>query len=259
MRRSSVAGLVVAAAVLVAGAMQSGAVPPPPPVTGEGSCDVDGVDVSYTVSFESTPAPGRHRVTAARVGDTSDTCKDAEVRVQLLNGTTVLASGAVTSDGEDEVVVPFDPPPLAHSVTGVHVELDGGTVPLPEECQGIKIGNVRIGTSGSDQLTGTGANDLIYALDGDDVVKGGIQRDCLVGGNGADTLEGENHNDVLVGGAGADQLDGGLHDDKLYGGEGDDVLRGGQHDDHLDGGPGFDRCFGDHGKDTFVNCEEWTQ
>ena len=79
-----------------------------------------------------------------------------------------------------------------------------------------------LGTSGSDSLTGNGADNL------------------LDGGVGGDTLTGNGGNDTLFASAGADSVLGGAGDDRAYGGGGADVMSGGSGSDTLDySGDGF--------------------
>jgi Ca2+-binding RTX toxin-like protein len=83
-------------------------------------------------------------------------------------------------------------------------------------------------SDGPDQLTGTGANDLIDGL------------------AGSDSIMGEDGDDTLVGGEGDDTLRGGLGSDSLLGGEGRDYIYGSDYyvpvpeHNFLDGGAGDD-------------------
>ena len=246
---------------------------------GEGSCDVDGVTVSYAVSFHSDPAPARYRVDTVTVGDISRTCADATLTVTLTGGAS--AEALVPSSGPAEITLPSAPyawtsdstgssilPPVAEDVVDVHVVLDGGQVPIPQECRTLRLQHVLIGTTGNDlgdnALLGTVRGDLIYGQNGDDRLTGAQQTDCLVGGPGNDTLLGDEQNDVLLGDEGNDQIDGGNGDNVVYGGAGDDTILGGNGKDELhggidadtiDGGAGRDVCYGDS-SDTFLNCEK---
>ncbi|WP_298628298.1 Ig-like domain-containing protein [uncultured Legionella sp.] len=64
------------------------------------------------------------------------------------------------------------------------------------------------GSAADDTITGTGAQDIIYAGEGNDI---------LSGDDGDDQLYGQGGNDILDGGAG---------NDRLYGGAGNDILTG---------------------------------
>jgi uncharacterized protein YjbI with pentapeptide repeats len=78
-----------------------------------------------------------------------------------------------------------------------------------------------VGTSGANNLTGSGSNDNLF------------------GNEGADTLIGEAGNDYLDGGAGNDSLLGGEGEDRLVGQAGNDILDGGAGDDSLIFSSGF--------------------
>lgn len=85
------------------------------------------------------------------------------------------------------------------------------------------------GSSGNDNLAGTGENDYLV---------GGAGNDTLSGGNGNDILRGDVGNDSLSAGNGNDHLDGGTGNDSLTGGAGNDlyVYRKGDGNDTI-----FDR------------------
>jgi len=120
----------------------------------------------------------------------------------------------------------------------VQVSLDGvpndGQAALGEaDNVGIDVENVATG-DGSDTITGSAANNVLYA------------------GGGNDTLSGLAGKDKLHGLAGSDTLNGGDGDDKLFDGDEADTLLGGAGDDYLDGsdyvsadvfsgGPGIDQ------------------
>lgn len=73
----------------------------------------------------------------------------------------------------------------------------------------------RVGTAGSDYLSGGAQDDRLEGLDGNDRLFGLAGNDFLFGGLGTDTLDG---------GDGADRLDGGAGADVMIGGNGDDVF-----------------------------------
>jgi len=141
---------------------------------------------------------------------------------------------------------------------------------------GSPMGVSMFGGFGWDQLTGSGADDLliggpgrdaIRGMGGDDVVFGRQHRDWMYGGAGDDDLVGNLGPDVIFGGPGNDRLWGSKgHDwmfggvgadsmlgqlgfDRLFAGAGDDVARGGGHADELRGGLGNDTLFGGWGHD----------
>ena len=84
---------------------------------------------------------------------------------------------------------------------------DGSTVDLTQ------IGLTFQQHDGSETITGTAYDDVIYADGGNDTVNAGSGNDAIYGGNGNDTLNGQGDNDTLVGGKGNDSLDGGSGND----------------------------------------------
>jgi|TARA_B110000879_G_scaffold202806_1_gene279630 Ca2+-binding RTX toxin-like protein len=74
----------------------------------------------------------------------------------------------------------------------------------------------------SETVTGTGADDHIFAYGGDDVIYG-------LGGN--DTIEGGDGNDTLYGGSGSNDMSGGEGDDTLISTSNSDMLGGGNGND----------------------------
>ncbi|PZX28631.1 hemolysin type calcium-binding protein, partial [Rhodobacter capsulatus] len=96
------------------------------------------------------------------------------------------------------------------------------------------------GTDGADSLTGTAADEAIYAHLGADTVLAGAGNDTVSGGYGADDLRGQDGNDSLLGGAQDDSLDGGAGNDSLLGENGNDRLSDRSGADLLDGGAGND-------------------
>lgn len=122
---------------------------------------------------------------------------------------------------------------------------------VPAACQNIpNLGAPIIGTNGTDKISGTSGNDLIFALGGSDKVDGKGGNDCIVGGDGSDKLSGGTGNDVILGGNGSDSLKGEGGDDRLYGDNDSDSLSGGTGDDFLYGGNGSDSLKGDSDDDT---------
>lgn len=225
-------------------------------LAGEGSCDVDGVDVSYDTAYQATPAPSGYRVTSATVEGIAQTCATAQLRVTLLDGTTEVATAtALVPSSSSTAAVTFTAPPPAEDVDGVAVELAGGDVPIPQPCRSMRLDLVRVGTTGPDTIGGTNQRDLVFGLDADDRIDGGNQNDCLEGGPGNDTLDGGTNDDTVLGADGDDTLHGSEGKDDLRGGPGNDVLTGGPGNDRLDGGDGTDRCSGGQGTNQLTSCE----
>lgn len=91
------------------------------------------------------------------------------------------------------------------------------------------------GTTGADDIPGTGANDTICGREGNDRLLGRGGNDSLAGGSGSDRVFGESQGDPIVsGGSGQDSLFGGSGDDKLFARD--------SNVDRLNGGTGFDRA-----------------
>ena len=92
------------------------------------------------------------------------------------------------------------------------------TVEILEFADGSTVNLTQIGLTfqqhdGSETITGTAYDDVIYANGGNDTVNAGSGNDAIYGGNGNDTLNGQGDNDTLVGGKGNDSLDGGSGND----------------------------------------------
>ncbi len=210
----------------------------PPFDPDDAACDADGVHVGYTATVDPDGGPG-FVVSETTVSGVALTCAGAVVRVVLLGeGAASVGSGAalVPQEGfEGTVVVPMTVLALARDVTRVAVEIEGGELPIPAECQGMGFDKVIFGTLGDDVITGTALRDLIFGLTGDDVVDGGPQADCIVGGSG---------NNTLRGGAG---------DDVILGGSGDDTIYSGPGRNHVDGGGGDNTCYV-RNQTRYVNC-----
>lgn len=84
---------------------------------------------------------------------------------------------------------------------------------------------VLYGTTGSDNINGTGGNDTLYGWasggdasspSGNDTLNGNAGDDTLYGGTGDDTLYGAAGNDTLDGGTGSDTMSGGTGDDTYF-------------------------------------------
>lgn len=207
----------------------------------DATCQVDPVQVSY----ESSHGAADYRVDRVILRGLQQECSGATLTVRLQQGDTVLASTTGTVAPPVTGLVVSDRPKVA-DVTRVRVEIAGGQVPVPTECQGMVLDQPVFGTPGADALNGTPRGDLLYGLGGNDAIDGLAEHDCIVGGDGIDSIAGGAGNDVLLGGVGADSL---------YGGPGGDTLYGGPGDDFLDGGPGKDTCHRGGGTDTLVSCE----
>lgn len=155
-----------------------------------------------------------------------------------------------------------------------------------ENLSAIRADRTVAGDAGSDRITGTRCDDLLYGYNslplegsviedpgsdiidaggGDDAVAGGVGNDVVKGGDGDDSLSGDNITDTDGPGwyAGRTGVSTGLgtlpDDDRLLGGRGDDYIGGVDGVDFLDGGPDKDILIGGYAPesavDTCVNGE----
>lgn len=114
------------------------------------------------------------------------------------------------------------------AVVLVNINDDNATAPI-------------LGDEKNDDLSGTGAADVIRGLGGNDTISGKA---------GSDTIDGGSGNDIINGGAGADTVDGGAGDDTISGNSGNDMIDAGDDDDLVEGGQGQDTILGGSGDDT---------
>lgn len=159
------------------------------------------------------------------------------------------------------------------------VEFDGlyGTSGA-DEIEGSGLNEYVSGGLGNDTLWGQDGTDTLLGGDGDDILNGGATtsdlRDVIYGGNGNDSADGGYGNDELRGDAGNDTLIGSYGADTVIGGDDDDVLTaqawgdvlfGGNGNDFINGGYGYDRANGGTGADRFYHLgvaghgSDWVQ
>ena len=100
--------------------------------------------------------------------------------------------------------------------------------------------SIPIPTQGNDDLTYTGADEIIDALAGNDLVRARSGNDRVFGNDGEDTLRGNRGNDTLIGGTGNDRLNGQLENDVLIGVDESSANPGAGERDVLRGGDGAD-------------------
>jgi Ca2+-binding RTX toxin-like protein len=97
-----------------------------------------------------------------------------------------------------------------------------------------RAGNLCVGTTGDDTLTGTANSDEIRGRDGADLIKSLGAKDLVTGGPGNDELRGGGAADDLFGGRGNETIDGGgTPQPGITGGLGPDGLNGGAGDDFI--------------------------
>lgn len=232
-------------------------------------CDVDGVDVSYHTAYRSDPDHGYDVVDVVVSDVTWPSCSPARLNVALtLIGATASAqiakladaSGAVVLNGpastatEATVTVPVRIPPSADladaaDAMSVAIQLEGGTTPIPNECNGMRFAKIQVGTLGDDTLTGSNpAGDLIYGLQGADKITSLQGDDCVntqAEDSGDDTVRLGNGVNVVTTGDGDDTIAvGNGSKNKISSGGGDDrITVGNGKSNVIHGGAGTDLCF----------------
>ena len=95
--------------------------------------------------------------------------------------------------------------------------------------------------NGSENISGTNYDDIIYAAGGDDTISAQNGNDTIYGGSGNDTIDAGSGNDILIGGAGNDSLNGNAGDDTyIYNlGDGYDIITDGAGTDKVKFGEGI--------------------
>ena len=112
---------------------------------------------------------------------------------------------------------------------------DGSTVNLTQ------IGLTFNQHDGSENISGTNYDDIIYAAGGDDTVNAQNGNDTIYGGAGNDSIDAGSGNDILIGGAGNDSLNGNAGNDTyIYNlGDGFDIITDGTGTDKIKFGEGI--------------------
>ena len=126
------------------------------------------------------------------------------------------------------------------------------------EAGGVELADLTGRADGSDTITGSKADDVIYGQEGNDLLVGdapsGSGEGSTVGsieGTTVDSIMKMSPDDLeaFIQSVEGTDADG---DDRLFGGTGDDVLLGMGGDDYIDGGEGSDAIFGGRGNDIIV-------
>lgn len=218
-------------------------------VTGTGTCDVTGVHVAYDTDWQAAPAAGV--VTTATVDSIEQpSCHGATLKVILRHtapsaaptelGTATAVVGTATTQS-----VVFSPAVPAAEVNDVFVQLDGGATPVPDECSGMKLDNVLLGTTDSDTITDTKGSTLIYGLGGNDTISSGNKADCIVVQDGNNTVSGSSGDDVVLAGNGTNAVQTSSGSDLIKVGNG--------NSNHIDAGPGDDTIYIGSGVNNVVD------
>ncbi len=103
--------------------------------------------------------------------------------IAATTSTAFTASNAVTSPKLDQDQLPIGPNSLK-----------------PPDCAGIILSNTVIG------VNGTSASDLLLGSPADESFRGKNGNDCILAGAGDDTIRGDNGTDVCIGGPGVDSF-----------------------------------------------------
>ncbi|SPF80459.1 Hint domain-containing protein [Pseudoprimorskyibacter insulae] len=166
-------------------------------------------------------------------------------------GDDLLQSGAgddVLSGGADRDLFVINATPGDDTITGGETGVDVDTLDLTSlpgsitlVYTGAESGTV---TDGTDTVTFSEIEAVIYGDDGDAITGTGTGEDLTINTGGG--------NDTITTGTGDDTVSGGGGDDSITGGTGDDSLGGNAGDDTLDGGDGADTMDGGTGNDVFV-------
>lgn len=104
-------------------------------------------------------------------------------------------------------------------------------------------------------ITAIGSASVLAGNEFGNLIVGASRDDHLSGLDGKDTLKGEAGNDTLDGGSGSDELNGGAGDDSLIGGDGNDTFIGGPGADTMSGGGGNDLYYVDSNSDVVVEVD----
>jgi Ca2+-binding RTX toxin-like protein len=110
----------------------------------------------------------------------------------------------------------------------------------------IFFGDIILGGSGSDTLSGTTYNDSIDGLIGNDLIYGNAGNDYLEGWAGTDTIYGGDGEDTISDGSAWSDSE------RLYGENGNDIILAYGGNDTIDGGAGKDTLTGGTGADVFT-------
>ena len=103
---------------------------------------------------------------------------------------------------------------FAHDTRGVDLDMfDTGVQSTGEDTHTVRNVENIVGSDHSDQISGSGRDNVLAGMDGDDTIYGGYGDDVLIGGLGDDTLDGGLGNDILISMGGGDTMRGGSGSD----------------------------------------------
>ena len=104
----------------------------------------------------------------------------------------------------------FDTMSVAHDTRGIDLDMfDTGVQFTGEDTHTVRNVENIVGSDHSDQISGSGRDNVLAGMDGVDTIVGGYGDDVFIGGMGDDTLAGGLRNDVLSSMGGGDTMTGG--------------------------------------------------
>ena len=159
--------------------------------------------------LDMAPDAGSENQNNLFIGIDSDTVTD-----QISGGggaDTILALGGTNVvDGGLGV----DTMSFAHDTRGIDLDMfDTGVQLTGEDTHTVRNVENIVGSDHSDQISGSGRDNVLAGMDGDDTIYGGYGDDVLIGGLGDDTLDGGLGNDILISMGGGDTMRGGSGSD----------------------------------------------
>lgn len=209
-------------------------------ITG-GAVTQTGVAGGYALEASKTSGVGVDVGSGATLSHVILNLTPGNVKLDLVNGTTLLTSGSMTlvSGVSDATLLGTANLILAGNAAANILRGNSGA-------------NQIFGKLGNDAVNGGAGNDLLRGDEGADALGGDAGADTIGGGAGADTLRGGLGNDILTGDADNDIIYGDAGNDIANGGLGNDVLNGGSGNDILNGSTGNDALIGSSGSDSFI-------
>lgn len=196
---------------------------------------IDGGSESDTVDYGDRTAPITVNLTTGFGGDFSS--NEHDILTEIENAITGSAADTLIGNASDNV---FDGGAGADTVDG-GAGLD--TIDYGSRTSDVIVVLPEVGatTTGNGE---TGENDSLTDVEN------------VVGGDGSDTLSGSHGDNVIYGGAGGDNIDGFDGADSLFGDSESDDIHGDAGNDRIVGGTGADGVYGDAGNDNLDGTKD---